>query len=213
MGAEKRTPVRDAGNLEEQAAPAPLARAGLPPGYPSDLEGTELLDDGTLVEVRPIRPADADALGAFHLGLSSNSVRLRFFGAHPRLSPVEIERFTCLDYRDRLALVAVVHGRLTGVARYDRRGAEEAEVAFVVADEYQHHGIGTRLLERLAQAARQRGITSFFAETLAENRRMLDVFFHSGYPVTADGDGELVDIRFPIVPAAPRRPEGGPAPC
>ncbi|MGO9458116.1 MAG: N-acetyltransferase family protein [Acidimicrobiales bacterium] len=206
--------MRDAGNLEEQAPPVPSTSVGLPPGYPSDLEGTEVLDDGTVVAVRPICPADADALGAFHLGLSSNSVRLRFFGAHPRLSPAEIKRFTCVDYRDRLALVAEVQGRLTGVARYDRRGDDEAEVAFVVADEYQHHGIGTRLLERLAEAARQRGITSFFAETLAENRRMLDVFFHSGYAVTADGDGELVDIRFPIVPpAAPPPPEGGPAPC
>jgi GNAT superfamily N-acetyltransferase len=207
--------VPDAGKLQAQVAadPSTSPAAGPRPAYPADLEGAEHLDDGTVVEFRPIRPADADALSAFHLQLSPNSVRLRFFGAHPRLSPAEVHRFTCVDYQDRLALVAVVDGRLTGVGRYDRRDAVEAEVAFVVADEYQHHGIGTRLLERLARAARQRGITSFFAETLAENRRMLDVFFHSGYPVTADGDGELVDIRFPIVPAAPRRPEGGPAPC
>jgi GNAT superfamily N-acetyltransferase len=87
-------------------------------------------------------------------------------------------------------------------------------VAFVVADEYQHHGIGTRLLELLAEAARQRGITAFFAQTLAENRRMLDVFFHSGYPVTTQSDGELVELRFPIVPpVAPARPEGGSTTC
>jgi GNAT superfamily N-acetyltransferase len=210
--------VRDAGNLEERAvtvpgaAPAPSA-AGLPPSYPHDLEGVERLEDGTVVEVRPVRPSDANALGTFHLGLSSNSVRLRFFGAHPQLSPAEVERFTCVDYWNRLALLAVVEGRLIGVGRYDRQGAAEAEVAFVVTDEYQHHGIGTRLLERLAEAARERGITSFFAQTLGENRRMLDVFFHSGYPVTTKSDGELVEVRFPIVPPAATRLEGGSTGC
>ena len=199
--------MSDAGNLKEQAGAGALA-------YPAELEATELLSDGTVVEVRPVRPTDADALRAFHTGLSSNSVRLRFFGAHPRLSAAEVERFTCVDYRDRLALVALVEGRFSGVGRYDRGDGGEAEVAFVVADEYQHHGIGTRLLERLAEAARGRGVTSFFAQTLAENRPMLDVFFHSGYPVTTQSDGEVVELRFPIVPpVAPSRTEGGSPSC
>ena len=199
-------------NISEPGPPAPPAE--LPPGYPTELEEAAVLADGTLLEVRPIRPADAGSLAEFHSGLSATSVYRRFFGAHPGLSPKEVERFTCVDYRDRLALVAEVGGRLTGVGRYDRLEAEVAEVAFVVADEYQHHGIATLLLERLAEAARRRGITVFFAQTLAENRTMLDVFFHSGYPVTTASDSQLVEVRFPIDrPAASGSAEGGASGC
>lgn len=180
------------------AGPTTAVVSSPPPGYPAELEGTALLADGTAIEVRPIRPDDAARLVEFHSRLSPTSVYLRFFGAHPKLSPKEVERFTCVDYRDRLALVVEVGGQLTAVGRYDRLEGAEAEVAFVVADDYQHHGIGTLLLERLAEAARQRGITGFFAQTLAENRTMLDVFFHSGYLVTTGSDGELVEVRFAI---------------
>ena len=97
----------------------------------------------------------------------------------------EVERFTRVDYVNRLALVAEDNSGLVAVARYDRTpGTAEAEVAFVVADQYQHHGIGTLLLERLAAAAWQRGITAFVATTLAENREMLQVFADSVFQVT-----------------------------
>jgi GNAT superfamily N-acetyltransferase len=188
--------------------------AQLPPGYPAELEGEAVLDDGTPIGFRPIRPDDAPALAEFHAGLSATSVYLRFFGAHPRLSEREVARFTHVDYHDRLALVALVAGRLTGVARYDRLEGDEAEVAFVVADDFQHHGIGTMLLERLADAARRRGVATFFAQTLAENRTMLDVFLHSGYAVTTTNDGQLVELRFPIDHRVTRPPaHSGSEPC
>ena len=95
-----------------------------------------------------------------------------------------VERFTCVDYLDRLALVAEVDGTLIAVARFDRHeGTTEAEVAFVVADEYQHHGIGSLLLDELVLAASERGITTFLADTLSENHTMLDVFLHAGFEV------------------------------
>jgi GNAT superfamily N-acetyltransferase len=87
------------------------------------------------------------------------------------------------------------------VGRYDSApGDTEAEVAFVVADEFQHHGIGALLLDELARAAWARGITSFRAETLCENRAMLDVFHHSGFPVTSSVEYGTVTLRFPIEP-------------
>src|SRR5262249_43946832 len=76
----------------------------------------------------------------------------------------------------------------------------EAEVAFVVADEYQHHGIGSLLLDELARAALQRGIDTFRADTLAENRAMLDVFHHAGFPVVSSIEYGTVRLRFPITP-------------
>jgi GNAT superfamily N-acetyltransferase len=172
-----------------------------PVGYPHDLE-REVTGDGNLrYRVRPIRPEDAGQLVAFHRHLSPHSVYLRFFSFHPELSEAEVYRFTTVDYQDRLALVALDDDRLIGVGRFDRKpGEAEAEVAFVVADEYQHHGVGTLLLDELARAARQRGIETFRADTLAENRPMLDVFHHAGFPVTSRVEYGTVTLRFPIAP-------------
>jgi GNAT superfamily N-acetyltransferase len=140
-------------------------------------------------------------LTAFHAGLSAQSVYRRFFFAHPRLTDAEVERFTNVDYKDRLALVVIEDDRLTAVGRYERvPGTEEAEVAFVVADACQHNGIATLLLEQLASAALDHGITAFVAETLSENHEMLGVFMKSGFRVTTSADLGTVTVRFPIDP-------------
>lgn len=168
--------------------------------YPAELAGDVILLDGTPASIRPIRPDDAAALVAFHDRLSSETVYRRFFGIHPHLARNEVERFTHVDYRDRLALVAEIEGRLAAVARYDRRpGTDRAEVAFVVADAYQHLGLGTYLLERLAAAARDRGVAFFEAETLARNYLMREVFRHAGYPCEERQVDGVVEVKFPIV--------------
>lgn len=171
----------------------------LPPGYPHDLERDIIDDRGFVYHLRPIQPDDAERLIAFHATLSIRSTYLRYFRVHPELSADELERFTHVDYRDRLALVVERDGILLAVGRFDRkRGTAEAEVAFVVADEYQHHGLGTLLLDELAAAARTRGFTSFVAETLAENRGMIQLFSGSGFPVRSERDHDTVSLRFPI---------------
>lgn len=172
------------------------------PSYPADLECDVTTMLGTTVHARPIRPDDASRLVSFHQGLTSRSVYRRFFSVHPRLSDAEVERFTCVDYVNRLALIAEVGGRLVAVARYDRSpGSSEAEVAFVVADDLQHHGIATLLLELLAHAAWRSGITTFVASTLVENREMLDIFTHSRFDVSTSLDGGIVEVRFSIGPS------------
>jgi GNAT superfamily N-acetyltransferase len=171
------------------------------PGHLADLARDEQTKGGVTVHLRPIRPDDAARLVEFHKGLSTRSVYRRFFFVHPSLSPAEVERFTHVDYVDRLAIVAVDDLRLVAVGRYERRSeTTEAEVAFVVADEYQHDGIGTLLLEHLAEAAWRNGITTFVADTLAENRDMLGVFFDSGFPVTSTSESGTISVRFPIEP-------------
>ncbi len=158
-----------------------------------------VLSDSTRCKLRPIRPDDAGLLVGFHNHLSARSSYLRFFTFHPILSASEVERFTSVDYVDRLALVVEVDGKLIAVGRLDRHpGTSEAEVAFVVADEYQHHGLGSLLLDELAQAGRERGITMFLAETLFENHTMLDVFHHSGFVMTSNREYGTVTLRFGI---------------
>jgi GNAT superfamily N-acetyltransferase len=157
--------------------------------------------DGKIVHLRPIQPEDEERLMDFHQHLSIQSVYRRFFFVHPRLSAAETEYFTHVDYVNRLALVVECDGQLVAVGRYDRTpGTTEAEVAFVVADEFQHHGLGTILLEHLAEAALNNGIAAFVAQTLAENRDMLGVFMNSGFFVTTSRDYGTVSLRFSIEP-------------
>ena len=170
-----------------------------PPNYPSELERKVVLSDSTRCNLRPIRPDDADLLVGFHSHLAPRSTYLRFFTFHPTLSAGEVERFTSVDYVDRLALVVEVEGKLIAVGRLDRHvGTSEAEVAFVVADEYQYHGLGSLLLDELAQAARDRGITTFLADTLSENHTMLNVFRHSGFEMSSNTEYGTVTLRFGI---------------
>jgi RimJ/RimL family protein N-acetyltransferase len=169
--------------------------------YPVELTSDVTTADGAKLHLRPITPDDASGLIEFHEGLSATSIYCRYFFGHTELSTLEVERLTCVDHVDRLALVVEEGDRLVAVCRYERvPDTSEAEVAFVVADSYQHHGIGTLLLERLVDAARQRGITRFLAYTLSENQIMQQVFTDSGFRVTTTRDAETITVRFPIQP-------------
>jgi GNAT superfamily N-acetyltransferase len=137
----------------------------------------------------------------FHEHLSGETVYRRFFNAHPHLWPAEIERFTHVDYRDRLALVAEVGGQFSAVGRYERvPGTDQAEVAFVVADALQGHGLGSLLLEHLAVAARRRGVATFVAHTLGTNYPMQSVFRHAGFICSQRWADGVVEVSFPIAP-------------
>lgn len=169
--------------------------------YPEYWEADVVLRDGGTAHLRPIHPADADAVQAFHTGQSQNSIYMRFFAFKARLSNKELKRFTEVDYRDRVAFVITIGGEIIGIGRYDRLDdPAEAEVAFNIADAHQGRGIGSILLEHLAAAARENGIRRFTAEVLPENRKMLMVFSDAGYDVKRHFDDGVVSLEFNIDP-------------
>jgi GNAT superfamily N-acetyltransferase len=131
--------------------------------------------------IRPIEPDDKAGLSAAFERLSDESRYRRFLSPHARLSAAELRYFTEVDHHDHEALVAIDPrtGDGVGVARFVRhRGQREsAEVAVAVADDWQGRGIGTELLQRLADRAREEGVTRFTALALADNdpvRHLLD---------------------------------------
>jgi acetyl coenzyme A synthetase (ADP forming)-like protein len=159
--------------------------------------------DGRPVRLRAIRPDDADALVEFHRGLSPDTVYYRFFSFHPELAPHEVERFTNVDGRDRVALVAVLDERIVAVGRYDRLGGTtEAEVALVVADALQGCGLGTLLIEHLAAIGAANGLERFTAKVLPGNGRMLGVFRASGFQESSHLTADEVDVVLPLTPTA-----------
>jgi GNAT superfamily N-acetyltransferase len=169
--------------------------------YPSELESDFVLRTGRSVHIRPIRANDDQNLDAFHHHLSSDSIYRRYFSIHPELSDQEIGHLTQVDYVDRLALIIEDGGEIAAVGRYERYPeSTDAEVAFLVRDDYQHLGLGHRLLASLADAAWARGITTFRADTLVTNHDMMSVFQHSGFPVTSTASCGEVSVRFCIEP-------------
>lgn len=172
-------------------------------GYPPRWEADVVLADGGTVHLRPIAPDDGERLLAFHAGLSPETIRYRFFAAHPTLSAREVEHFTHVDYDGRVAMVAVLGGALIAVARFERvPGTDIAEVAFVVTDAHQGRGLGSVLLEHLAAIAAERYIRRFEAEVLAENTGMARVFRDAGYQVERSQDQDVFHLVFPVEPTA-----------
>ncbi|MFG2059950.1 GNAT family N-acetyltransferase [Micromonospora sp. NPDC048871] len=161
-----------------------------------------LLSDGATVQLRPIQPSDAPAIVAMHARFSERTRYLRYFSPYPRIPERDLQRFVNVDHVDREAFVVLAGERIVAVGRYERLGpaAPDAEVAFVVEDAYQGRGIGSVLLEHLADAARRAGIVNFVAEVLPANGAMLRVFADFGYQVQQQFADGVVHLTFPIAP-------------
>jgi acetyl coenzyme A synthetase (ADP forming)-like protein len=165
-----------------------------------------VLADGGSVWLRALSLDDRAALEAFYARLSRDSRYLRFFHGSRRPPPGFVERETRAPSPDHMALGAFLGRELVGVASAERiAGTQAASVAFAVADAHQGRGLGTALLEHLAEAASERGIREFQAETLVENSRMLEVLANAGFELerrkgSCGTDGSLVSLRFPIAP-------------
>jgi GNAT superfamily N-acetyltransferase len=125
---------------------------------------------GQAVGLRLLEPSDRELICSFFQRLSPETVFRRFMA--PVVPPAEemVRRLLNVDHCGREALVAVDVEGVAGIARFAPFGPQGHEVAIVIADEWQRRGLGTLLMTRLAHIARARGIASFHATLLAENR-------------------------------------------
>jgi acyl-CoA synthetase (NDP forming)/RimJ/RimL family protein N-acetyltransferase len=165
--------------------------------YPAHRQADVVLSDGGTVHLRPIRPADADAIVALHSRFSDRTRYMRYFSSYPRIPPRDLKRFTEVNHRGREAMVAVLGNDLIAVGRYEQLDEPDtAEVAFVVEDAHQGRGIASVMLEHLAEAAREEGITKFVAEILPQNGAMVRVFSDAGYDVTRSFEDGVVHLTF-----------------
>jgi acetyltransferase len=161
--------------------------------YPAHLQTRWQLSDGTDINIRPIRPEDAEIEQAFVRDLSPKAKYFRFMQALRELTPEMLIRFTQIDYDREMAFIAVLEqdGKEleVGVARYATNpDGESCEFALVVDDEWQHKGIGSRLMTILMTTAKARGFKTMEGEILADNRQMLNLVDHLGFSTSVSAE-------------------------
>ena len=167
-----------------------LPRLAIRP-YPTRYVLPLKLKDGTTAILRPIRPEDEPLMVKFHQTLSERSVYLRYFAplkldqriAHERLS-----RLCFIDYDREMALIVerpdpATHAtEILGVGRLSKlHGANEAEFAVTVSDQWQGHGLGTQLLRQLVEVGRDEKLERITASILADNHEMQSVARKAGF--------------------------------
>ena len=167
--------------------------------YPAELEADVVLRTGHTLHVRPVRSEDRAGLIDFYSRISPETLHARFFDL---CSPERAIAYspTVVDYDREFGLIGEQSGDIVAVAHYFALPAHpgHAEVALAIADGVQGCGVGTKLLELLAVAARRHGIDRFDADLLAANRRMLDVFTDLGFALTSEMSDGTVHLSFPI---------------
>lgn len=168
------------------AAGAPArAKMAIRP-YPRQYAAPWTSKNGVPLRLRPIRPEDEPLIRAFHEGLSERSVYLRYLQSlrlNQRVAHDRLTRICFNDYDREIALVAQAEDdRIVAVGRLQKvPGTDEAEIAMLVSDQFQGHGIGGELTRRLIAVARAEGVEKIVADVLAENRAMQAVFSREGF--------------------------------
>jgi GNAT superfamily N-acetyltransferase len=160
------------------------------------------LRDGSQVLVRPVRPDDKPLFVTGFERLSEESRYLRFMGYKKVLSLRDLEFFTELDHEDHEAIGAIdpFTGEGLAVARYMRFRDDRtsAEAAVVVIDSWQGRGLGSVLLDRLVERAREQGIERFVATLFTDNEAMLALFQRIGDVEVLSHEGETIEIEIAL---------------
>jgi GNAT superfamily N-acetyltransferase len=187
--------------------------AGLPPGYPKDYEQEVTLRDGRRVLIRPILPGDAPELAEAIATADPDTLRRRFLGGPPRVTPALLAHLTVVDYVRRFALVAIdpVTGRGVAVARYEPAGEGVAEIAVAVRPGWRRAGLGTVLVLCLAKAAAERGVHTFSASYLAENQPVAALVEDAGGLGRQVIKRGVAEVSLGLAPQRPAKDPGGAA--
>jgi acetyltransferase len=173
-----------ASDTEEDSIPKLAIRP-----YPSQYVKSWALKDGTPINIRPIRPEDEPLVAQFHEGLSEQSVYMRYFHTlqlDQRVAHDRLTRICFIDYDREMVLAAVrrqPEREIIGLARLSKiYGGDEAEFSVLIKDEFQGHGLGTELVKRLLDVAKDEPeIERVVAFMLPENQGMKYIVVNLGF--------------------------------
>ena len=166
--------------------------------YPSQYLSPWIMKGGIEVTIRPIRVEDEPLMVKFHETLSDRTVYLRYFSSLSlarRTAHERLVRICFSDYEREMVLVAEYRDPQTGelhilgVGRLNKLQTDKAgELAVLVADQYQHRGLGSELLRRLIQIARDEKLSRIVAEMLRDNLAIQTTLRRLGFRFRLLGD-------------------------
>lgn len=160
-----------------------------------------ILRDGRVAELREARHNEQDRalIRELFSKASQESLYFRFFSAVREVSDEMIENMLGDGGRNGLLLLCLSGEKALGIGSYTRVDDETAEVALLVEDSLHGKGIGTLLLEHLAQTAWRHGFKRFKAFVLGDNYKMLHVFQNSGYTMNSERESGVIHLVLPLV--------------
>lgn len=162
------------------------------------------LKNGIAITLRAIRPDDREQLRTAFGHLDPATIYKRFFGAKRELSEAELTAATSVDFHEVVALVAVLDRdpeTIIGGGRYVRSpepNSPDAEVAFMVEEDYQGLGLASLVLRELIAIAKSAGVARFIAEVLPANAAMLQVFRRSGHAMSSRTQDGVVHVALEV---------------
>jgi acetyltransferase len=178
--------------------------------YPSSLDTLVTLANRRHLHIRPLRPGEDRPIRDLDSRLSLQTRYRRFFSPMPVLAESIVRLLSSVDYIRRLVLIAEAvdanrsEGEIVAVCNYGAIDADSVEVGIVVQDGWQHQGVGTALLDKLLNAAEDRGFHRFVVHLLPENsvtRKLLRRFGRVVATKTSFGVSEVAFVRRHALPS------------
>jgi GNAT superfamily N-acetyltransferase len=152
------------------------------------------------LEVRPVEASDTDRVRRLFERLSPESIYRRFFTLFPAPPANVLQRLTAVDHRDHEALAVLDGDEIVALASWDRptHAADEAEIAVLVEDAWQHKGLGRALVRMLPGEAARRGIAVLNATVLADNHPARHLASTVAHPDSVVLDGPETFYTFSL---------------
>jgi RimJ/RimL family protein N-acetyltransferase len=166
-----------------------------------ELHTTLRLEDGTQVVFRSVHPTDEPQMKDLFYALSRETIYYRFMSHMKRVPQKQVQNFVYIDHRSEVSIVGTLpeaYGdQIIALGGYylDPK-TNRAEVAFVVRDVWQNHGIGSFMLRQLIGIAKRNGIAGLTAEVLRENKGMQQVLHKSGLKISSQLRGETYSFEL-----------------
>jgi len=175
--------------------------------YPIQYVSSWTMKNGEEITIRPIRPEDEPLMVEFHQKLSERSVYMRYFQPlklSQRTAHERLRRICFTDYDREMVLVGEHRGKaetpqIVAVGRLSKlHRRDEAELAVLIHDGFQHLGIGTELFQRLIAIARAEKLRCLQSTVLAENREMRAICQKLGFRMSVDVEDGTVTAQLEL---------------
>ncbi len=174
---------------------------GIKGEYPEALETYRTTNREFEILLRPVKISDEPLLKDFFYALSDDSMYRRFISTRTDMPHNRLQQFVAIDYTKEMIILAITGKEekemIIGMAQYlIDTTRHTAEVAFVVRDDYQNHGIGTELLSYITYIAKKNGLHGFTAALLMENKHMLHLLENAGFNIEKKSESGMYELKM-----------------